>query len=180
MVMEYDTAPKGEDDRKPPAPEGEMGSKVTAPKERTTASRCTASEYENDSKNTAPEGDADRKGQAPDGNNADCYMIHLPTALETQIRATVVNMRHLNNRFRVEDNHYIKLDGGSDISVFKHVQAFCVLRHEKQSTALGLTVGDNRLHPRNPCKRAGWRSFREKEPDCTEDQGSRMIAETNA
>jgi hypothetical protein len=56
----------------------------------------------------------------------------------------VVNRRHLNNRFRVEDNHYIKLDGGSDISVFKHKQAFNVIRHERQSIALGLTVGDNR------------------------------------
>ena len=29
-------------------------------------------------------------------------MIHIPTALENQIRATVVNRRHLNNRFRIE------------------------------------------------------------------------------
>ena len=72
-------------------------------------------------------------------------MIHLPTALETQIQATVVNRRHLNNCFRIEDNHYIKLDGGSDISVFKNVQAFSVLRHDRQSIALGLTVGDNRI-----------------------------------
>ena len=50
----------------------------------------------------------------------------------------------MNNRFRIENNQYIKLDGGSDISVFKHVQAFCVLRYERQSIALGLTVGDNR------------------------------------
>ena len=31
MVLEYDTAPEGEDDRKPPAPEGETDSKGTAP-----------------------------------------------------------------------------------------------------------------------------------------------------
>ena len=60
----------------------------------------------------------DRKSTAPDGGDADCYMINEPTALETQIRATVVNKRHLNNRFRTEDNYYIKMDGGSDISVF--------------------------------------------------------------
>ena len=65
--------------------------------------------------------------------------------MENQIRATVVNRRHLNNRFRIEDNHYIKLDGGSDISLFKHIQAFSVLRHERQSIPLGLTVGDNRI-----------------------------------
>jgi hypothetical protein len=34
--------------------------------------------------------------------------------------------------------------------------------------------------PRNPCERAGWRSFREKGPDGTGEQGSRMIEETNA
>ena len=73
---------------------------------------------------TALEGEDERKPPAPDGDDADCYMIHLPTALETQIRATVVNRRHLNSRFRIEDNHYIKLDGGSDISVFKNIQAF--------------------------------------------------------
>jgi len=72
-------------------------------------------------------------------------MIHLPTALENQIRATVVNRRHLNNRFRIENNHYIKLDGGSDISIFKHIQAFSVMRHERHSIPLGLTVGDNRI-----------------------------------
>ena len=55
------------------------------------------------------------------------------------------NRRHLNNRFRIEDSHYIKLDGGSDISVFKHIQAFSVSRHERQSISLGLIVGDNRI-----------------------------------
>ena len=48
--------------------------------------------------------------------DADCFMIHIPSALEDQIRATIVNRRHLNNRFRVEDNHWIKLDGGADNS----------------------------------------------------------------
>jgi hypothetical protein len=144
MIMEYDTAPEGENDRKPPAPEGDMDSKLTAPEEVTTASRCKVPEYETDSKGTAPEDDADRKCPAPDSDDADCYMIHLPTALETQIQATVLNRRHLNNRFRVEDNHYIKLDGGSDISVFKHVKAFSVLRHKRQSINLGLTVGESR------------------------------------
>jgi hypothetical protein len=80
----------------------------------------------------------------PDGGDADCFMTHLPTTLETQIQETVVNRRHLNTRFRIDDNHYIKLDGGLDISVFKHVQAFSVLRHERQTIALPLTVGDNR------------------------------------
>jgi hypothetical protein len=117
----------------------------TAHDEGYTNSRCKAPEDETDSKCTDPEGDADKtKGLAPNGDDADCYMIHLPTALETQIRATVVNRRHLNNRFRIEEYHYIMLDGGSDINVFKHIQAFSVLRYERQSIALGLTVGDNR------------------------------------
>jgi hypothetical protein len=125
---------RGENDRKPPATEGDMDNTGTAPDEGYINSKCTASE-----------GDADEtKGLAPNGDNADCYMIHLPTALKTQIRATVVNRRHLNNRFRIEEYHYIMLDGGSDISVFKHIQAFSVLRYERQSIALGLTVGDNR------------------------------------
>jgi hypothetical protein len=29
--------------------------------------------------------------------------------------------------------------------------------------------------PRNPCERAGWRSFRGKGPDHTEEQGSSLI-----
>ena len=97
-----------------------------------------------DSKYTAPGDISDRHSTAPDGGDADCFMIHIPSALEDQIRATVVNKRHLNNRFRVEDNHWIKLDGGSDISLFKHNQAFSVLRYDRQSIPLGLTVGDNR------------------------------------
>ena len=105
----------------------------------------TAAEREGDREPPAPEGETDRKDPAPDSGDADCYMIHLPTALETQMRATAVNRRHMNNRFRIEDNHYIKLDGGSDNSVFKHVQAFSVLWHERQSIPLGLTVGDNRI-----------------------------------
>ena len=36
------------------------------------------------------------------------------------------------------------------------------------------------INPRNPCERAGWRSFRGKEPDETEERDSRMIEETNA
>ena len=107
MVLETDTAPEEEDDRKPPPPEGNMDSKGTAP----------------------DDDDTDKKGPAPDGGDSDCYMIHLPTALKTQIRVTVVNRRHFNNRFRIQNNHYIKLDGGSDISVFIHAQAFSVLRH---------------------------------------------------
>ena len=59
MVMEYDTAPEGKDNRKPPAPKGDV-----------------------DSKCTAPEDDMDRKSTAPNGGDADCYMIHIPTALE--------------------------------------------------------------------------------------------------
>ena len=97
------------------------------------------------SNGTAPGGDFDRKCPAPDNGDADCFMIHLPTAMENQIRATAVNRRHLNNRFRIENNHYIKLDGGSDISIFKHIQAFSVMRHDRQSIPLGLTVGDNRI-----------------------------------
>jgi hypothetical protein len=104
----------------------------------------TAPEETNDRRPSAPEGDTDRKGQAPSNGDAYCYMIYLPTALETQIRATVVNRRHLNNRFRIETHHYIKLDGGFDISVFKHAQALSVLRHERHSMSLSLTVGDNR------------------------------------
>jgi hypothetical protein len=111
----------------------------------------TAPEEEDDRKAPAPEDDTDSKGPAPDNGDADCFMIHLPTALETQIRATVVNRRHLNTRFRIEDNHYIKLDGGSDISVFKHVQAFSVLKHARQLIALGLTVGDNRTLALRKC-----------------------------
>jgi hypothetical protein len=91
-----------------------------------------------------PRATQSKKILAPDGDDADCYIIHLPTALETQIRATVVNRRHMNNRFRIEENHYIKLDSSSDISVFKNILAFSVLRHEIQSIALGLIVGDNR------------------------------------
>jgi hypothetical protein len=89
--------------------------------EGNTASKCTAPEDETDSKCTAPESDLDKKCPASDSDDADCYMIHLPTALETHIQATVVTRRHMSNRFRIEDNHHIKLDGGSDISVFKHI-----------------------------------------------------------
>ena len=32
-----------------------------------------------------------------------------------------------------------------------------------------------RAHPRNPCERAGWRSFRGKGPDYMEEQGSSLI-----
>jgi hypothetical protein len=157
MVMEYDMAPERENDRKPPAPEGDMDSKGTAPEEKNTASKgtapdevstasiCTAPEFKQDTVRTAPEGDADRNGPAPDGGDDDCYMIQLPTALKTQIRVTVVNKRHMNNRFRTEENHYIKLDGGSDISVFKQMEAFSVIRHERQSIEFGLTVGDNKI-----------------------------------
>ena len=145
MVMEYDTALEGKDDRKPPAPEGDMESKCTAPDEGYAASMCTAPEEAPDSICTAPEDIIDRKSTAPGGGDADCFMIHIPTALENQIRAMVVNRRHLNNRLRIEDNQYIKLDGGSDISVFKHIQAFSVLRYERQSIPLGLTVDDNRI-----------------------------------
>ena len=35
-------------------------------------------------------------------------------------------------------------------------------------------------HPRNPCERAGWRSFRGKGPDETKERDSRMIEETSA
>jgi hypothetical protein len=34
--------------------------------------------------------------------------------------------------------------------------------------------------PRNPCERAGWRSFRGKGPDEAKEQDSRMIEETSA
>ena len=50
MVMEYDTAPEEEDDRKSPAPKGDKDSKGTAPNEGDTASKCTAPESETDSK----------------------------------------------------------------------------------------------------------------------------------
>jgi hypothetical protein len=63
MVLEYDTAPEEEDDRKPPAPEGDMDSKGMAPDEGSTAGKCPAA----------------------DNGDADCSMIHLPNALETQI-----------------------------------------------------------------------------------------------
>ena len=36
------------------------------------------------------------------------------------------------------------------------------------------------LTPRNPCERAGWRSFRGKGPEDTEERGSRMIENTDA
>ena len=55
----------------------------------------------------------------------------------------MVNRRHLNDRYRIEDNHFFKLDGGADISIFKHLQAFSVLKHARHSIAFGLTVGDN-------------------------------------
>ena len=61
MVMEYDTAPEGEDDRKPPAPEDDMDSKCTAPDQGDAASHGTAPEGEPDSKCTAPENIIDRK-----------------------------------------------------------------------------------------------------------------------
>ena len=122
MVVETDKAPEEVDDRKLPAPEGDTDSKCTAP----------------------DEGDTDRKGPDPDGGHAVCYMIHLLTRLENEIRANVVNRRHLSDRFRIENNHYLKLDGGSDISIFKHLQAFSVIKHARHSIALGLTVGDNR------------------------------------
>ena len=122
-----------------------MDSKCTAPDEMDAACMCTAPEGEQDSKCTAPDDIIDRMSTAPDGGDADCFMIHITSALEDPIRATVVNRRHLNNRFRIEDNHCIKLDDGSDISLFKHIQAFSVLRHERQSIPLGLTAGDNRV-----------------------------------
>ena len=135
MVMEYDTATEEEDDKKPLAPGGDVDSKGTAPDEVDAASICTAPEGEQDSKCTAPgdisdrkctaPGDiSDRNSTAPDGGDADCFMIHIPSALKDQIRNTNVNRRQLNHRFRIEDNHWIKLDGGSDISIFKHNQAF--------------------------------------------------------
>ena len=34
MVLEYNTAPEGDDDRNPPAPEGNTDSKGTAPDDR--------------------------------------------------------------------------------------------------------------------------------------------------
>ena len=64
----------------------------------------------------------------------------------------MVNRRHLNNRYRIEKNHYNKLDGGSDISVFKHVQVFSVLRHERQSIGLGLEIhGLGHVGPLRKC-----------------------------
>ena len=96
MAVESDTAPEEEENRKLPAPEGDTDGKCMAP----------------------DEGDTDKKGLASDGGDADCYMIHLLTQLEKEIRATVVNRRHLNDRFHIENNYFIKLDGGSDISVF--------------------------------------------------------------
>ena len=60
MVMEYDTAPEEEDDRKPSAPEGYMDSKCTAPDKGDTANKCTAPEGEPDSKCMAPEDIIDR------------------------------------------------------------------------------------------------------------------------
>jgi hypothetical protein len=82
MVMEYDTAPEGEDDRKPPAPEGKTDSKGTAPDEGNTASNSTApDEGDTPSNGTAPGGELDRKCPAPKDGDADCYMIHLPIAL---------------------------------------------------------------------------------------------------
>ena len=65
MIMKYDTALEGEDDRKPPAPEGDMASKGTAPDKGNTASKgmapdkestagiCTAPEVKPDSIYTA-------------------------------------------------------------------------------------------------------------------------------
>jgi hypothetical protein len=50
----------------------------------------------------------------------------------------------------------------------------------KKNKELKLDIYVMVLQMRNPCERAGWRSFRGKGPDCTEGQGSRMIAETNA
>ena len=38
---------------------------------------------------------------------------------------------------------------------------------------------DFHINPRNPCERAGWRSFRGKGPDYTEGRGSRVIEDTN-
>ena len=142
MVMEYDTAPEGEDVRKPPAPEEDVDSKGTAPDHVDTACISTAPEGEQDIQSTAPGDLSDRNSTAPDGGDAKCFMIHIPSALEDQIRNTIVNRRHLNHRFRVEDNHWIKLDGGADISLFKHNQAFSVLRYDRQYIPLGLTVGD--------------------------------------
>ena len=63
LVMEYDTAPEGEDDRKPPAPEGDMDSKCTAPDKVDAASMCTAPEGEPGSSCTAPEDIIDRKNE---------------------------------------------------------------------------------------------------------------------
>jgi hypothetical protein len=58
MVMEYDTAPEGENDTKPPAPEGDMDNKGTAPDEDDSDSKCTAlEEGSTPSKGTAPGGD---------------------------------------------------------------------------------------------------------------------------
>jgi hypothetical protein len=45
----------------------------------------TATEDKDDRKHPVPDDDTDSKGPAPDDGDADCYMIHLPTALETQI-----------------------------------------------------------------------------------------------
>ena len=120
--MEYDTASEGEDDRKPP--EGDMDSKCTAPDEGDEASKGTAPESEPDSKCTAPEDTIDSKSTAPDGCNADCYMIHIPTALENQIRATVVNRRHLIivSTLRITITSSLMVDRISVYSnIFKHL-----------------------------------------------------------
>jgi hypothetical protein len=88
MVLLTDTAPEEVDDRKPPAPESDTDSKYTAP----------------------DEGDTDRKDPDPDDSDADFYMIHLPNRLKNEIRATVVNMRHLNDCFCIEDNHFAQVE----------------------------------------------------------------------
>jgi hypothetical protein len=45
----------------------------------------------------------------------------------------------------------------------------------KDSLNVYMTMG-----PRNPCERAGWRSFRGKGPDEAKERDSRMIEETSA
>ena len=48
---------------------------------------------------------------------------------------------------------------------------------EKWAVLLANTADTSDINntPRNPCERAGWRSFRGKGPDYTEEQGSSLI-----
>ena len=97
------------------------------------------------------------------------YRLHISTPIEPRTGLNLNEKRHMTWRYLISYQYTPR----KDPSVFTERPRTYTLIHGKYRSQVPVL-------PRNPCERAGWRSFREKRPDCTEEQGSRMIAETNA